>query len=49
MATTESASPSLSSTVSGYWLRRITDEHRLIYKISDDEIRIAAYRYHYGS
>jgi Txe/YoeB family toxin of toxin-antitoxin system len=25
-----------------YWSRRITDEHRLVYKIADDEIRIAA-------
>ncbi|MEK6438637.1 type II toxin-antitoxin system YoeB family toxin [Pseudonocardia sp. T1-2H] len=32
----------------GYWSRRITDEHRLIYKIVDDEIRIAACRYRYG-
>lgn len=32
----------------GYWLRRITDEHRLVYKITEDEIRIAACRYHYG-
>ncbi|QXW03050.1 Txe/YoeB family addiction module toxin [Rhodococcus globerulus] len=32
----------------GYSSRRITDEHRLIYKISDDQIRIAACRYHYG-
>ncbi|HUZ22239.1 MAG TPA: type II toxin-antitoxin system YoeB family toxin [Streptosporangiaceae bacterium] len=29
--------------------RRITDEHRLICKISENEIRIAACRYHYGS
>lgn len=33
----------------GYWSRRITDEHRLVYKISDDVIRIAACRYHYGT
>jgi toxin YoeB len=33
----------------GYWSRRITDEHRLIYKISDGEVRIAACRHHYGS
>ncbi len=33
----------------GYWSRRITDEHRLIYKICGDEVRIAACRYHYGS
>ncbi|MDO5629700.1 MAG: Txe/YoeB family addiction module toxin [Mobilicoccus sp.] len=32
----------------GYWSRRITDEHRLVYKIGNDEIRIAACRYHYG-
>lgn len=33
----------------GYWSRRITDEHRLIYKVVDEEVRIAARRYHYGS
>ena len=33
----------------GYWSRRITDEHRLVYKIVDDEVRVAACRYHYGS
>ncbi|WP_017538432.1 Txe/YoeB family addiction module toxin [Nocardiopsis halophila] len=32
----------------GYWSRRITDEHRLIYKIIEDEIRIAACHYHYS-
>lgn len=32
----------------GYWSRRITDEHRLVYKITKSEIRIAACRYHYG-
>ena len=31
-----------------YWLRRITDEHRLVYKIVDDDVRIASCRYHYG-
>jgi len=25
---------------SGYWSRRITDEHRLIYKIVEGEIRL---------
>lgn len=33
---------------SGYWSRRITDEHRLVYVVIDGEIRIAACRYHYG-
>lgn len=31
----------------GYWSRRINDEHRLVYKVLDDEVRIAACRYHY--
>ena len=31
----------------GYWSRRTTDEHRLVYRIEDDEVRIAACRYHY--
>ncbi|MDO4611218.1 Txe/YoeB family addiction module toxin [Corynebacterium sp.] len=38
----------LKHGLSGYWSRRITDEHRLVYKIVGDEIRIAACRYHYG-
>ncbi|MFJ4125124.1 Txe/YoeB family addiction module toxin [[Kitasatospora] papulosa] len=33
----------------GYWSRRITAEHRLIHKVVDDEVRIAACRYRYGS
>lgn len=33
----------------GFWSRRINEEHRLVYKIVDDEVRIAACRYHYGS
>lgn len=31
----------------GYWSRRITDEHRLVYKVVSDEVRIASCRYHY--
>ena len=31
----------------GYWSRRTTDEHRLVYRIEDDEVRIAACRYHH--
>jgi toxin YoeB len=33
---------------SGYWSRRITIEHRLVYKITDDTLLIAQCRYHYG-
>jgi toxin YoeB len=32
----------------GYWSRRITAEHRLVYKIVDDEIRIAQCQLHYS-
>lgn len=38
----------LKHSLSGYWSRRITDEHRLVYKLTDSEIRIASCRYHYG-
>jgi toxin YoeB len=31
----------------GYWSRRITQEHRLVYRATDDEIQIASCRYHY--
>ena len=31
----------------GCWSRRIDDEHRLIYQVFDDKIRILACRYHY--
>lgn len=33
----------------GYWSRRITDEHRLVYKMTESGILIAACRYHYGT
>ena len=31
----------------GYWSRRIDEEHRLIYQVQDDEIRIVKCRFHY--
>ncbi len=31
----------------GYWSRRIDGEHRLIYQVKEDEIRIVKCRYHY--
>jgi toxin YoeB len=33
--------------LSGYWSRRINDEHRLVYKVLDDQILIAQLCYHY--
>ncbi|HEX9601560.1 MAG TPA: Txe/YoeB family addiction module toxin [Mariniflexile sp.] len=38
----------LKGDLQGYWSRRITSEHRLVYKYEDEEIMIAACRYHYG-
>lgn len=32
---------------SGFWSRRIDDEHRLVYTYQDDNIIIAQCRYHY--
>jgi toxin YoeB len=32
---------------SGYWSRRITDEHRIIYKSEADSLLVAQLRYHY--
>ena len=37
----------LKHAFSGYWSRRITDEHRLIHRIADNRIEIAQARYHY--
>ncbi len=31
----------------GYWSRRITREHRLVYKVQTNELLIAQCRYHY--
>ena len=31
----------------GLWSRRITDEHRLVYKVYDDTIGVVSCRYHY--
>jgi toxin YoeB len=32
----------------GYWSRRINDEHRLVYRVTEDDVRVAQCRYHYG-
>lgn len=37
----------LKNALSGYWSRRINDEHRIVYKISGDALLIAQLRYHY--
>ncbi len=37
----------LRHELSGFWSRRITDEHRLVYEFSDYEIAIVSCRFHY--
>ena len=37
----------LKHALSGYWSRRINDEHRIVYKIENDALLIAQLRYHY--
>jgi toxin YoeB len=37
----------LKRELSGCWSRRIDQEHRLIYQVTADKIRILACRYHY--
>jgi toxin YoeB len=37
----------LKHGLSGYWSRRIDDEHRIVYRSSEDAILIAQLRYHY--
>lgn len=33
--------------LSGYWSRRIDEEHRIVYKLVDESLFIAQLRYHY--
>lgn len=37
----------LRANLSGHWSRRITDEHRLVYRVQDDTLIIIACRFHY--
>jgi len=37
----------LKHGLSGYWSRRINDEHRIVYKVVGDQVYIAQLRYHY--
>lgn len=37
----------LKHALSGYWSRRINDEHRIVYKINQDSLLIAQLRFHY--
>jgi toxin YoeB len=37
----------LKHQLKGYWSRRINDEHRLVYKVTDDQIVVISCKYHY--
>ena len=37
----------LKLALSGFWSRRITDEHRMVYRVIEDALEIAQLRFHY--
>jgi toxin YoeB len=37
----------LKHGLSGYWSRRINDEHRIVYKVEKKSLFLAQLRYHY--
>ena len=37
----------LKHELAGCWSKRIDQEHRLVYHVEDDKVRILACRYHY--
>lgn len=37
----------LKHAFSGFWSRRITDEHRMVYRVDGDSLQIAQLRFHY--
>jgi toxin YoeB len=37
----------LKHALTGFWSRRITDEHRIVYRIINGNLEIAQLRYHY--
>jgi len=37
----------LKHELKGYWSRRISDEHRLVYKATDEQLIIISCKYHY--
>lgn len=37
----------LKHALTGYWSRRIPDEHRMVYRVEADALLIAQLRYHY--
>ena len=38
----------LKGNLQGFWSRRVSDDHRLVYKVSESEITIFSCRSHYN-
>ena len=38
----------LRHALAGYWSRRITGEHRMVYKVEGNRLLLAQLRYHYA-
>lgn len=38
----------LKHALAGFWSRRITDEHRMVYRIAAKNLEIAQLRFHYA-
>lgn len=37
----------LKHAFAGFWSRRITDEHRMVYRVEGDALQLAQLRFHY--
>jgi toxin YoeB len=37
----------LRHALAGFWSRRMTDEHRIVYRVEEDSLLIAQLRHHY--
>lgn len=37
----------LKHALSGFWSRRIDDEHRMVYRVTEDRLEMAQLRFHY--
>ncbi len=38
----------LKHALAGFWSRRISDEHRMVYRVAGNNLEIAQLRFHYG-
>lgn len=37
----------LKHALAGFWSRRVTDEHRMVYRVDGSDLQIAQLRFHY--